>query len=222
MQYLYLAAVLLLTSLNCQAEDEHVFRIIRRVNSYQLWREYKTDIQSIEQRIQQIGQSDVRSISQSLWVLDSNSIQLQTDGLLSLPDMQYLSVTDTGNKEITHSGVRADEDIITVNFPLEYSYRGDLQLLGNLTIQASLTGVYQRLINEAILILITQAIKTFFVTIFILLIVQRVITRHLTKIAAHAEKINLDNESPILQLDRNTTYSTRRDELERLVNAMTR
>ncbi len=190
------------------------------LTAHQLWREYRADVSAIELRLQQIGLSDVRSISQALWVFDTKSIEIQIEGLASLPDMQYLSVVNSDESMVAHTGIWAETDVIETVFPLEYVHRDEKIHVGQLSVQASLLGVYGRLIDQAIFILLTQALKTFIVSVFIFLIVQWMITRHLETIATYTETIDLNTENPLLVLGRKRTLMTRDDELDRVVDAL--
>ena len=57
------------------------------------------------------------------------------------------------------------------------------QLVGILTVEASFDRIYRRLLDTVAVSIVSQAIKTFLVSFFVLLIVHRLIRRHLTAIA---------------------------------------
>jgi signal transduction histidine kinase len=68
--------------------------------------------------------------------------------------------------------------------------------------------------------MVRQAIKTFFVSLFILLIVHRLITRHLTAMAASLRGYDLRGSQAPLRLDRRPPHPS--DELDDLVGRSTR
>ena len=82
-------------------------------------------------------------------------------------------------------------------------------------VEATYDRIYRQLFDTAAVILVGQAIMTFIVSFFILLIVQRLITRHLTGIATSLRGYDLHGSQAPLRLDRRRPA----DELDRLVDA---
>ncbi len=102
-------------------------------------------------------------------------------------------------------------------FKIVYTNRGAEQLLGILVVEATYDRIYRRLLDTAAVIMVGQAIKTFFVSFFILLIVHRLITRHLTAIATSLRGHDLRGSQAPLRLERRPPRSA--DELDDLVGA---
>jgi signal transduction histidine kinase len=93
--------------------------------------------------------------------------------------------------------------------------RGAEQTLGVLSIEATFDDVYRRLFDTAIVILISQAAKTFAVSFFILYIVNQLITRHLIAAAKYLSGSDLRRSPPPLRLERRPLQQA--DELDQLV-----
>ena len=102
------------------------------------------------------------------------------------------------------------------------NYRGKKTPLGTLNIVATKDNVYQQLIDTVVVILISQAIKTFLVSLFILIIFYYLITRHLKKIAQHSAELELESRPSLLTLDRNNSNSPKSDELDLMVESINR
>jgi len=68
--------------------------------------------------------------------------------------------------------------------PIMHSVRGAMQPIGSLYVEATLDEVYRALLDKALVILVSQGAKTFLVSLFILYIFHRLVTRHLTAIGA--------------------------------------
>jgi PAS domain S-box-containing protein len=102
-------------------------------------------------------------------------------------------------------------------FKIVYTNRGAEQLLGILVVEATFDQIYRRLLDSVAVIMVSQAIKTFVVSFFILLIVHRLITRHLTAIATSLREYDLRGSHAPLQLERQPPRPA--DELDRLVGA---
>ncbi len=57
---------------------------------FQLYTDYRNDRELIEARIQQIQKSYVPGLSDSVWYFDNELMETQLNGILQLPDIQYL------------------------------------------------------------------------------------------------------------------------------------
>jgi signal transduction histidine kinase len=158
-----------------------------------------------------------------MWSLDIDQLQLQVEGIKKLPDMQYLEVREVGRSSkrrvMASTGERGVGPIMSQEYSITYSENKDKsaeQTIGALYVEASLNGVYNRLIEKALIILISQGVKTFLVSMFILFIVYRLVTRHLIAIAHYLDRFTLSAEEP-LALTRRRPVSE--DELDRMVGS---
>ncbi len=184
--------------------------------SLQLYLDYSKDVTLIEQSMEQMESSYLPSIINSLWVSDHAQLKTLLSGMLQLPDMQNLEIVQDG-EEIISVGSPASQNIITRTFPLSYNYRGEDIHLGDLMVYASLTGVYNRLLDKVLVILGTQAVKTFLVSTFIFIIFYLLIGKHLETMADYARSFNINNLESSLTLQRRSKKSVEKDELDQLV-----
>ena len=189
----------------------------------QLSLEYQRDVSDIESQLAQIEVSYSNSLASSMWVDSKNDVQLQLEGIFRLPDMQYLEVIAEDNTVYGKVGTLRTEQVIRREFPLHFMHREQYVPLGKLLAVANLEGVYQRLQDKVLVILITQTIKTFLVSLFILLLFQLLVGRYLKTISAWSESLNADATAKPLELDRKETIHTVDDELTQVskaINAM--
>ena len=189
------------------------------LTAMQLYNDYRYDLSLIDQRLAQIEASNLESLASNLWTLNHNAIGLQLEGLLRLPDLAYLEVKDASGEILARTGEQRHAQIVSRQFEIRYTHRGEPRKLGTLYAVATLEHVYQRLIDTFVVILITQGIKTFLVSAFIIFIVTHLITRHLTHFAAHAQKIDPLHPGEQLALQRRFSPMTKGDELDRLTDA---
>jgi C4-dicarboxylate-specific signal transduction histidine kinase len=186
----------------------------------QLYLDYRRDIRAIDQRMSEIDGGYSRSLGEGLWRLDARQLRLQIEAILGLPDVSYVELreaTDRAVPLVVTAGSHQANPAVRHEFKIPYMNRGAEQLLGILVVEATYDHVYRRLLDTAAIIMVTQAIKTFMVSFFILLIVHRMITRHLTAIAASLRQYNLRNSRASLRLDRRPPHPS--DELDDLVGA---
>jgi PAS domain S-box-containing protein len=186
----------------------------------QLYLDYRRDVRAIDQRIAEIDSGYRQSLGEGLWRLDVRQLRLQLDGILHLPDIRYVELreaTDHTAPLVVTAGSRQANPSVRNEFKIFYTNRGADQLLGILVVEATFDRIYRRLLNTAAVIMVGEAIKTFIVSFFILLIVHLLITRHLTAIAASLRGYDLRGSQAPLHLERHPPRTA--DELDGLVGA---
>lgn len=184
----------------------------------QLFFDYNRDLNLIKSRVEQIENSYLQGIVASLWMSDTKLLKIQMEGIHKLPDIQYLSIRED-NEVIIEVGEKQEQQTIQYTIPLIYTRYDEKINLGTFQISVSLKGVYHRLGNRVVVILITQAIKTFIVSAFIFLIVYLVITRHLQDMAQYTRTMSFQDPGTTLMLDRKPE-NFNSDELDQLVHSI--
>lgn len=185
--------------------------------SLQLYLDYANGIKSIQNTMRQIESSYLQSINSSLWYIDKQQVAIVLNGILRLPDMQYLEITQKG-KLLISVGEPSEVNIIQREFPLSYPFKGKEKKLGVLKATASLTGIYRRLWNRTAVILGTQAVKTFLVSVFIFFIFHTLVGKHLIFMADYAKRFDFKRLRSPLRLKRKMPGNS--DELETLVQSI--
>jgi len=189
------------------------------ITAIQLSWDYKNDINLIEDQLQQVEKVHLKTLSSSLWASDINDVKTHLEGIFRLRDMQFLEIKDA-EKIWVSLGSKKSESVITRQYPLTHQHRGRNTEIGTLTVVASLSSVYQRLLDKVWMILVSNGVKTFLVAGFMLILFHLLITRHLTKIAEFAQSLDTKNLDRQLGLDRKRDKLKDSDELSMLVNAI--
>ena len=184
----------------------------------QLYLDYRNGIRDIENTAQLVERSYREGIVNSLWVIDPESLQIQLDGINKLPDAQYVELRKDG-KVLAFSGTPSAGRNITHRWPLSYEYRGRRIDLGELSVQFTLSHLWQRLIEKIAVISVSQAIKTLLVSLFIFYIFYRLVGRHLGRIARYALNLKSHNLGQPLRLDERAPHRGV-DEIDELVDAL--
>ncbi|WP_347332353.1 sensor histidine kinase, partial [Marinimicrobium locisalis] len=161
------------------------------------------------------------SISASLWNLDIQQLRLQLEGITQLPDIRAASIQENPENvseplQISR-GEREDKNVITRHYPIIHLLGSGPRRIGTLTVQASLSEVYTRLRQKTVVILLSQGVKTFIVSLFILFIVHRLITSHLIHISERVRQFEISQKQPPLKLNRKPP--SKPDELDQVVSA---
>lgn len=192
------------------------------VTVYQLYSYYQEQSELVEQRMEQIEHSYSDSLSNAIWDLNALQIESILAGIMKFEDVHYVSVK-VENGDTYHLGEKR-QNVKLLHHNVEVWHKAQEQRIhvGHLSIESNLEGVIQRLSKQFWLILISQALKTFFVSIFILFIIYFLITRHLTKLANYTSSISFDKQalsSPLI-LDKARPKTDKSDELDQVVNAI--
>jgi len=156
--------------------------------------------------------------------MDMQQLELLLQGIIKLQDIEYLKVYELAKDrevvlaEIGRRQIRRD---IVHEFILNYpSSPSETMQFSTLEVGANLSGVYQRLWDKAVIILFSNLVKTFLVSIAIFFVFQRMITRHLVTMANFTRRLDLNNLDKPLILNRKQTPKSNNDELGLLVNSL--
>ncbi len=188
-------------------------------SAIQLYTDFREDLTLIDRRMEVVESGYASSLARSLWALDQKLLQTQMEGILSLPDIVHLRLRIEPDSELVMGDIPRNTETTSHSFTLVHD--GDEAFkLGELTITADLNRVYQDMKRKVGVILATQFLKTFFVSILILWIFQYFVTRHLSAMADYARDFSLDSMSKPLKLDRPDTPANRKDELGRVTEAI--
>ena len=187
--------------------------------SVQLSMDYSKDLETIHSTFHQIDVSYRQSITNTLWVSNIEVLKIQLKGILKLRDMQHLEVVledksriQVGKPETKH--VIKHEYIMSKNF-------GNREIhLGVLRVTASLRGVYRRLLEKVVVILLIQAIKTFIVSVAIFVLFYIIVGRHLQTIVRYAKSFSLNSMDKPLRLRGYEEKLDERNELSILVHSV--
>jgi len=183
----------------------------------QLRFEYRSDMDTIEKRLDQIEKSYSQSLALSVWNFNKAQYEILLDGILSIEDIAYVSITTPSGKLIIAKGKDKKDKIITKEILLQTTDFGEKVESGKLTIVVSLERVYENLSKRIFIILTTQAIKTLIISIIILFSFYYFITRHLLRLSNYTRDIDLDSDDKFI-LDREPIEQN--DELDFIVFAL--
>jgi len=187
----------------------------------QLYLIYDRDVAIIHERLKQIEVSYTKSIENSLWDLDDEQSKNLLEGILRLPDIAHVEIINKHKKSIMSAGKPYDTAIIKKSIALTYTDQLKRTThLGSMQITATKLGIYEHLKVQLLVILSSQAIKTFLVSIFILSIFHMLVTRHLARISNYTQNIKQLQFNQALELKRKNHTPENHDELDSIVLAL--
>jgi len=184
----------------------------------QLYLDYRRDIENINTFFAVIEATSLRPLEESVWILDELQVNLQLEGLIKREDIVHAAVEMDGQVAWAR-GAPSRDNCISHVFPLRHQVRGRFEEIGRLHVTASLEGIHQRLWQRIVVLLASNAVKTFLVSGFILLLSRESLPRHLVRLARYVENIDLGHRQPEpLRLDRSPFICP--DELDQVTAAL--
>ncbi len=183
----------------------------------QLYINYKHDLYGIEEYFNSVSSMQLQSISQSVWIMDEAQINIQLDGLIKGRDITYAAIVVDGNPR-WDSGFYDKGTVLYFSYPLLYSHKNAVEEIGTLEIVADLVGVYHRLWRQAVILLLTNALKTFLLGGCILILFQYSVTRHLEKLASYVVSMDFRKKIPPLNFARKARHA--HDEFSQVVDIL--
>ncbi len=183
----------------------------------QLYFEYRSDVQLLNGRIDQIRNSHLPALELSIWTLDTRLINTQLSSLQSLPDVYAIHLSTRYGEEFK-VGPAIDGKPLK-RYTIDVWTRDAQPLeLGTLTIFSDLEVVYARLYERGKVIVATLGVRTFFVSLSILFIVHLLVTRHLSRLAEYLEGFGIDRLELPFSLQRRQRHTA--DELDTIAAAL--
>ncbi len=190
------------------------------LTAVQLYLDYRFDVGAIEQRLAEVEKGYLSSLAEGLWQLDQRQLGLQLKGIASLPEVTYAAVIETGNAVqpvVVTTGTEGAGAVVRREVPIVYAAEDGQRQIGRFVVEASLAGVYDRLFQNVLVILVSQGAKTFLVSAFIVFVFYRLVGRHLFQIARAVAGYDLWHPAAPLKLNRPAPQQA--DELDRVVTA---
>jgi len=185
----------------------------------QLFADYRRDVAGIENDFTLIKTSYLDGLTNSLWTVDSEQIKIALEGMLNLPDMEYAEISIDGETQWS-AGHQKSRDVLTTAFPISVLYNGRKQTIGVLEVKASLSSVYTRLWDKTLVILASNAFKTFLVVGFVFIFFHGLVTRRLNLLMEYVRHLDLKTPSAKFNPPLNPTRNGALDEIDELGSAI--
>ena len=89
---------------------------------FQLYIDYRHDLEEIESTFEQVGQSYIPTIANALWATNHNELQIAINGLVRLPNVRYVVVKENATPWAEAGSPKA-ENIRSRNYSLIHHHR---------------------------------------------------------------------------------------------------
>ncbi|MEJ1353753.1 MAG: EAL domain-containing protein [Candidatus Sedimenticola sp. (ex Thyasira tokunagai)] len=191
------------------------------ITALQIHNDYRLELSTIEQQFQQVENSRLEGIAQGVWVIDEIQVKKLIQGLKQLPYIEYVGISIDGTLKWSEGEAEVNNEIGR-RFPLTYKHRGKNLAIGTLEIKGSLDDVYVRLLRKVFFILLSNALKTALVALFILFLFYHLLGKHIIRLASFANHFGKGDDLPQFQLQRKQSEHQKTDELNQLEESVNR
>ncbi len=193
-----------------------IFTLIATV--YQLYSGYTEDRSALLARMSEIEVSTVPIIAESVWQLDTPAVKTQLSSLVDLHDIVFVELK-RDDKIFAFGSMPDDQRFLLKRiFDLTYHFENTLYSLGSFEVYGSLENAIATVKKRFLVILFSNAIKTFLVAFAIFFGFQYLIVRHLSHLVNYLTGMELTNPNKPIALERSSSGND--DELTDLVNCI--
>lgn len=153
--------------------------IIAGINFYH---GYRSELDSIDQKLHQLEESFLASVSASLWVVDTAQLNTQIKGIYQLPYVDSVKLED-GTKVIASAGSVDSDHIIIHEWPISHSLGDKTFTIGTLTIETDIAPLHSQLWRDFLWLLSITLLQTSLIVASLLYIVLTMIVRPIQNVS---------------------------------------
>ena len=179
--------------------------------------DYEKSIKMVNKSIQQIKETRLEAISMAIWQLDSDQLNILIDGILKLPGITYIKIIEN-DSSIIEKGEKSQHYIIEEMFDLVNKNIEEIKL-GTMYIQGSYEKNIEKLIDKTIKTMFIETIKVFSIAFILVLIVHKLIIKHLIAMAEYTKNLDTKRLTTALKLDKKEDKNNP-DTIDIVVNAI--
>lgn len=194
------------------------------VAAVRTWSAWQNNVSRMSDEIALIAQVYQQTVSKSIWEMDRDSLQTHLNSMANAASVGQVVVTlQSANHapEIfrrVREGWQPSTLAPVLNRPLDYElFAGSKEVVGALVLYGDERVLWARLRSEVAEIVATQIAQSLLLASLIMLLLNRLVTVHVRRIAQHLGQLTPANLRQLLTLDR---HPSRQDELSQLVSGV--
>ena len=192
------------------------------ITCFQLYMDYRKDVGEIHDDLEVVVKSYIPSIISGRYNFDNDQVNLLLSGITRLRHMAYAEIVEqrSGDTIRTNVGGNPDakQDIKSV-YPLIYRKGNVHHNLGDLIVYANLDHVKARLSGRIWVLILSNTVKTFLMSLCILWIVQLLTVRRLSTIAQFTRALDMETIEQRILLDHVPGHG-KKDEIDDIIDTI--
>jgi len=182
----------------------------------QLYFDFNRDLSQLDDQVNDIKVGHLNTLSTALWKLDKGQIDTEINSISSMGNIVQVEIKTRRNTYLAKSNVES-KNIKKYQFPMVFESDGKKHELGSLIITMSLDMASENLVDRLLVIIFSQGLKTFIVSMFLLYVFHWMVMRYLIQISDFVKARSLSNLNHKLELNRTENSG---DELTTLVHSI--
>jgi diguanylate cyclase (GGDEF)-like protein len=152
------------------------------ITAVQLSLNYQKETEELQTISQQLAETNAPSLARALWELNATKANDIGIYLMRIGLFKSITIKNENGDTMVFLGEK-DIEAHQTSIKLQFEYSGRTGTVGTFEYQIVTDIVKRKIKDDFIIILISQFIKTFFVSIFILFIIHKLVIRHLNEIS---------------------------------------
>jgi two-component sensor histidine kinase len=200
--------------------------------AYETQRLYQRGLREVDEVLTTISGSYLPSISTSLFFFDDDQLRLLLEGIELLPYVDGVAILEsrsavdvpviaTGRALPTRTDAQTGGNRQIHEYPLVYEYDHESRRIGSLRVATNISELEREIQRQLRVTMVARLLEILAFALVILLIVQRMVFRHLTTITRFLDHLNPEDPgSVLLHLPRRVSPDRRPDELDGITAAI--
>jgi PAS domain S-box-containing protein len=148
----------------------------------ELFQDYRQQRDDLERSIEAM-QAFLEPMAASVWAFNANQVQLTLATVLRMPNIEQATVATADGEDQWSVGITHSSKTIIREYPLLHKIKGTEQQIGTFIVVGGLDHTINRISMKALAILVGNGIKTFTVSVFMLVICFKQITLPLANVS---------------------------------------
>ncbi|WP_390902307.1 PAS domain-containing sensor histidine kinase [Vibrio rhizosphaerae] len=184
----------------------------------QLYFDYSKQFSNVDRRHQEIRNIHTHLLASSLWNFDLTILQQRVNGLINLPHIDYLEI-QSDNYKIS-AGKPVTGKAVSHIYPLTFQdpITGKSEQIGTIRVESDIQQIYNSLLNDFLVILSINTIKTALVCYLILIVFHHSINQRIYAIVRYLRQYNPRHRAHPLRVYNYPVITQKNDELSLLCN----
>jgi signal transduction histidine kinase len=175
--------------------------------------DFYSESDAMDDSLNRAVSASLGGLGHSVWHYDDATTKIQLEGLLNVQGVMYAKIVTNQGFSYESGKQTSGQFVYEEQQPLIYRD----QEIAQLKMIVSKKYIFNKVISKALSILLSQAAKTFIVSIIILWLVHHIVTRHIIHISEYASSMTAKELDKALILENKKSDN---DEIDRLVEAL--
>jgi diguanylate cyclase (GGDEF)-like protein len=189
------------------------------ITAVQLSLNYQKETEQLQTISKQMTEKNAPSLARATWELNTQEVIDISTYLMQIGLLKSITIKDENGETLSFLGEK-DIEAHQTSIDLQFEYSGRTFNVGTFEYQINTDIVKRRIKDDFLIILISQFIKTFFVSIFILFIIHNLVIRHLNEISNWLNSFKPESSFSPLTLEAHKGSSNEMVKLKSAINDM--